>query len=354
MRRNLPRYVEHIRSKQHDYYYFRRSRTGPRFRLPGEPGSREFEVAYVRRLGAPNPLPSRSPAGSVGAMVRDYLSSDEYRSLKPKTQRGYARMLELFAPLHGVPAENIKRRHIRELRISLQGMGRTQQLFSQVTSVLFNFGVDNDYCSINPAARMKRVDRVRSYAAWSEEQCTTFEASKPPRELMSAYMLGRYTGQRRSDVLKMTRAAYDGEGIQVLQQKTRQAVWIPVHARLRTYLDVLPKDALLLVTNSNSRPVEESKFSKGFRTWLDAHGLPGLHFHGLRHAAGRALAEAGCSTKEIQAILGHRTAQMVELYSKAAQQKRLARAAIAKLERTGTEQESPKLGERFPNEGDCE
>src|SRR4029078_9532380 len=98
-----------------------------------------------------------------------------------------------------------------ELQISLQGMGRTQQLFSQVTSVLFNFGVDNDYCSINPAARMKRVDRVRSYAAWSEEQCTTFEASKPPRELMSAYMLGRYTGQRRSDVLKMTRAAYDGK-----------------------------------------------------------------------------------------------------------------------------------------------
>jgi integrase len=263
-------------------------------------------------------------------------------------------MLELFAPIHEVPAESIKRRHIRELRSLFQGRGRTQQLFSQVSSVLFNFGVDNDYCSVNPASRMRRADAARSYAAWSEEQSSTFEVSNPPRELMSAYMLGRYTGQRRSDVLKMTRAAYDGEGIQVVQQKTRQALWIPVHARLRAYLDALPKDALLLVTNTDGYPVEESKFSKRFRAWLDAHGLRGLHFHGLRHAAGRALAEAGCSTKEIQAILGHRTAQMVELYSKAAQQKKLARAAIAKPERTGTEQETPKLAVRVPNEGGCE
>jgi hypothetical protein len=69
---------------------------------------------------------------------------------------------------------------------------------------------------------------------------------------------------------------------------------------------------------------------------------------------GRALAESGCSTKEIQAILGHRTAQMVELYSKAARQKKLARAAIAKLERTGTELETPKLRQRVPNDGGCE
>ena len=242
-------------------------------------------------------------------------------------------------------------RHIRELRNSLQGKGRTQQLFSQVASVLFNFGVANDYCLNNPAARMKRIDKALSYEPWYEAQYSAFEASRPPRGLMSAYMLGRYTGQRRSDVLRMTRAAYDGEGIQVVQQKTRQALWIPVHARLKAYLDGLPKDTLLLVTDSNGRALDDSAFSKAFRAWLDAHRLADLHFHGLRHAAGKALAEAGCSTKEIQAILGHRTAQMVELYSQATQQRTLARAAMAKLERTGTEQETPKLGSTFPNKG---
>lgn len=53
--------------------------------------------------------------------------------------------------------------------------------------------------------------------------------------------------------------------------------------------------------------------------------------------------EAGCSAHEIQSITGHRTLQMVEHYTKAARQKRLASAAITKLEGTGTEPESGKL-----------
>jgi len=39
--------------------------------------------------------------------------------------------------------------------------GRTQQLFGQVASLLFNFAVDNDYCETNPASRMKRGGRIR-------------------------------------------------------------------------------------------------------------------------------------------------------------------------------------------------
>jgi len=63
---------------------------------------------------------------------------------------------------------------------------------------------------------------------------------------------------------------------------------------------------------------------------------------GLRHTAGKALAESGCSDKEIQSVLGHRTTAMVSLYTKASRQKTLARSAINKLERTGTEQETAK------------
>jgi integrase len=112
---------------------------------------------------------------------------------------------------------------------------------------------------------------------------------------------------------------------------------------LKTYLDGLPKESLLFVVGSKGRTIDETTFTKEFRAALDAAGLTNLHFHGLRHSAGRALAEAGCSSHEIQSITGHRTLQMVEHYTKAARQKRLATAAIAKLEGTGTERESGKL-----------
>jgi integrase len=342
MRSNLPRYVQAVRAKGSTYLYFRRH--GNRWPLPGQPGEPEFNARYLDLLGQTNndPEPKGFAEGSVAAMIRDYRASDEFLGLKPKTQRDYGRMLDVFAPIDRHSADAVRRKHIRELRNVLAGKARTQKLFTQVASAVFNFGVDNDYCSVNPAARMKRIGKARSYVAWSDAQCTAFEESKPPRHLMTAYMLARYAGQRRGDVLKMTRSAYDGNCIEVRQEKTDVPLMIPIHRRLRAYLELLPKDSLLFVVDASSQPLDETTFSKEFRIALDAAGLERLHFHGLRHSAGRALAEAGCTAHEIQAITGHRTLQMVEHYTKAARQKRLASTAIAKLERTGTERESGK------------
>jgi integrase len=52
--------------------------------------------------------------------------------------------------------------------------------------------------------------------------------------------------------------------------------------------------------------------------------------HGLRKAACRRLAEAGCSANEIMAISGHATMKELVRYTKAADQARLARNAMAK------------------------
>lgn len=53
--------------------------------------------------------------------------------------------------------------------------------------------------------------------------------------------------------------------------------------------------------------------------------------HGLRKAASRRLAEAGCSANEIAAIAGHAKLIEVSRYTKAAEQRRLARTAIDRL-----------------------
>jgi len=62
---------------------------------------------------------------------------------------------------------------------------------------------------------------------------------------------------------------------------------------------------------------------------IRAAGLPPRCVpHGLRKAAARRLAEAGCSASEIMAITGHKTLAEVERYTRAAEQERLARRAI--------------------------
>lgn len=62
---------------------------------------------------------------------------------------------------------------------------------------------------------------------------------------------------------------------------------------------------------------------------IDQAGLPERCVtHGLRKAAARRRAEAGCSANEIAAITGHVSLEEVARYTGAAEQKRLARSAL--------------------------
>ncbi|MGZ3282563.1 MAG: tyrosine-type recombinase/integrase, partial [Xanthobacteraceae bacterium] len=53
--------------------------------------------------------------------------------------------------------------------------------------------------------------------------------------------------------------------------------------------------------------------------------------HGLSKAALRRLAEHGATSKEMQAISGHKSLSEIERYTRQADQQRLARAAIDTL-----------------------
>jgi integrase len=57
-----------------------------------------------------------------------------------------------------------------------------------------------------------------------------------------------------------------------------------------------------------------------------------LNVHGLRKLAAAELADAGCSVHEIASITGHRSLSMVQLYTRTADQERLAGAAIVRLQ----------------------
>jgi integrase/recombinase XerD len=54
--------------------------------------------------------------------------------------------------------------------------------------------------------------------------------------------------------------------------------------------------------------------------------------HGLRKAACKALAHAGCTGPEIMAVSGHSSLAQVQVYLDGVEQDRMAEAAMAKLE----------------------
>ncbi len=350
-RPSLPRYVKAIPRRGRIYYYFRFRDIYQR--LPDDPESAAFHARYAEILAGLEPKggPQRIVPDSLAAMVRDYLASPEFQRLRAKSRDYYRRQLDRISIIGEHPAAAIRRRHILALRDQI-GAGRTADQFIQVVRRLFSWGLDRELVSENPAMRIARTHTSQRYTAWSDEALAEFEAITPIGPIRTAYMLGRYTGQRRGDVLAMTKADYDGAWIRVeAQEKTGEPLWIPAHPALRAYLDQLGIEVGLLVKGPGAGPWDRSGFAKAFRRALDVAGLRALHFHGLRHSASRSLAEAGCTDEEIAAITGHRAREMVAHYTRQARQRRLAEAAINKLvdheKRTGTERESGKLPAGF-------
>lgn len=120
---------------------------------------------------------------------------------------------------------------------------------------------------------------------------------------------------------------------------------IPLHAELRKILAAAQRDHVTILNTAFGRPFSVDGFSQFMRDAIKGAGLPlECQPHGLRKAAGRRLAEAGCSAREIMSILGHKTLSEAERYTRDADQEKLAKAAIVRLETGQKGNKVPKPG----------
>jgi integrase len=175
-----------------------------------------------------------------------------------------------------------------------------------------------------------RIPKSDGHHTWTEDEVAAFEAYHPiGSKARLALALGLYTAQRRADVVRMGRQHIRAGVLAVRQQKTGTMLAIPVHPDLQVIIAATPIGHLTLLTTKSGKSYGANDFSEQFRSWCDAAGLP-QHcvFHGLRKAALTRLADAGCTVHEIAAISGHASLKEVERYTKAADQTRLARAAM--------------------------
>ena len=315
------------------YHYVRKGKM--RIRINGDVDTAQFaeEYAAARRLIEGDPAPVKAADGSVGWLAQSYLASDDYQSLAERTQMSYRRELDRLQPIARFPVDDIKRRHLKAIKDTLKDKPRMARMFAQVCSVLWRWGIrELDLEIENPARMMASKSSSNSDRPWTPEEQEQFEASNPPQWLMTAYMLAKYTGARRGDIVAIKGNDRQNGFIRVQGQKTGNEVWVPEHPALTSYLDALGA-SFYLVTHRKG-PFKPETVSRTLRAHLVASGMPDdLVLHGLRHTAGKALAEAGCTDHEIAAVLGHKTLQMVQHYTKKAEQKRLSSAAIVKLTR---------------------
>ena len=278
---------------------------------------------------------------SLGAVVKEYQNSPEFAALKPATKLVYWRAMDRIAGPDGkgyiVKVEEIRRRHIIQLRDRWRHSPASANQIINMMSVLLKYARDMEYVEINVAAGVKQL-AVGEIRRWTDEE-VAYALDRFPDQYRRAVLLALYTGQRQGDIVKMTWTDYDGEGIQVTQQKTGMKLWIPCHEALRVELEDWRQDraATTILVAHDGKPYRNGAiFSSSFSRFMKGHpALAGAVFHGLRKTAAAKLAEAGCTAHEIASITGHKSLAMLALYTAEAEQRTRAKAAVHKLELRG-------------------
>ena len=289
----------------------------------------------------PNPT-SRIAPNTVGALIQAYRRSPEWFALTDKSRKHYGYYIRDLEELAHMPLIAVRRRTLLAMRDAIaaeRGKGAANA-FAQTSGTVFAWARDRDWIEHSPLNRVRALPGGH-LLAWTAEEAD-LAAAELPEPLRRVVVLGRYTGQRRGDLIAMTWGAYDGTSIRVQQEKgairhRRPALMIPVHPALKVELDAWKKSATstLILTSERGVPWKANHLTSEFRRVLPGKGFrPGLNVHGLRKLAATALADAGCTAHEIASVTGHKTLAMVQLYTASADQVRLATSAISRLENT--------------------
>jgi len=316
------------------HHYFRRR--GKNARLPGEPGGVEYMAAYHALIGtgeAGKPVTrTKAGKGTFAAVASAYYASPHFKGLSASSRMNYKRVIDGFLADNGHRLiAQFHREHATKIIGRMSDRPGAAIVLLKRIRTLVRFALEMNWIAADP------THKVRSYKSseihtWTEEEIAQFEEHWPlGSKQRLAFALCLYTGQRGSDVHRMSWSDIAGGAIKVAQQKTKAKLSIPLHPELQKALVIAERKHHAILVTPYGRPYTVKGFGNYVSDAISEAGLPErCKAHGWRKAAARRLAEAGCSEKQIASITGHKTLAEVARYTRAANQEMLAKQAMAK------------------------
>jgi integrase len=335
-------YVDRFRDRHGTMrYYFRRG-AGKRTPLPGLPGSQPFLDAYAAAMEAKEPEPEgkkRGEPGSFDRLVADYFESTGFLTLKAPTKRAYRLAIERLVKLEDMghrPVAGMQRPMVE--RIMARRVDRPSAANDALKKlrILIKFAIAHGYRKDDPTLHIKKL-KEGAHHTWTETEIDAFEARWPiGSQQRTAFALLLYTGQRVSDVARMSWSdvSLDGHRILVTQDKTGTKLDLRLHDDLLDTLAAWPRGSQAILYTAHGKAFSTKGLGNKMADAIGAAGLPEeCVTHGLRKAAARRLAEAGCTPHEIASITGHKSLAEVERYTREAAKRGLNDRANSKLPR---------------------
>lgn len=316
-------------------YFYKGGKYLHRFTAPE--GTAEFDRQYWEVMSGKR---AEARTGWT-ALIASYRKSDRFTGLKSRTRADYDRILEYITDkIGGRDVRLLTRKDVIAARDANLHRTRFANYIPQVLSVLCEHGIDVGWRSDNPAKGVRAVktpeERRQPHLPWTDHAVARWRAEAQPLPLL-IFELGVGTAQRPGDLVGFRWGDYDGETLQLRQNKTDRPLVLPctpqLHAALErasAALGASPHPTRHILTNQDGSRMLYRRMADLFRTERVRLGLEAFDLHALRYRGIMELAWAGCSDDEIASYSGHASTAMIRKYAGEARQITHARKAARK------------------------
>ncbi len=317
----------------------------------------KFLAAYAAASGEVPRAPVRS--GTIGAAVVAYKASPAFKSDLAASTRSRRRVtLDDIAERYGAGRiVDLRDTHIKADLARFADHARNNRL--KVWRAFCSWMAEEYDLAQSPAAKVKRSKTAKTdgHAPWTLEDVDAFRNRWPVGTTERlAFELIYWTGARVSDAVHLGEGNVDRDGFLTFTQvKTDGKVDVPFRRELPNFAEAFAGDLQCLHSSINARKDRHltylttqggaSRSAKSVSQWFAskarAAGIVGKTAHGLRKLRSELFLEAGATTTQVAAWLGHESLQMVEHYGKKFDRRK-------SLSKTKEEQKSSNPADQVP------
>ncbi len=346
--------------------YYVRKKGQTKIRIRGLPGTPEFLEEYQRAcdgLIVQKKKIRLSSGGTFRWLCESYYRSTEYGELGNSTAHVRRLILEgicLSKTTKGkergdLPFALMQERHIRDIRDEKSNLPEAANSRLKALRQLFNWAKVARHLDVNPATDVKRLrSSSEGFHTWTDDEVARFEAHHQiGTKARLAFALLRYTGVRRSDVVKLGPGMVRNGVLEFTitkgaKRKGRpgepapgpKRLALPMLPELLAVIDATPSHHLTYLVTQHGRPFSAAGFGNRFREWCNEAGLRHCSAHGVRKFDASAAAENGATTHELMAMFGWTSVKQAEIYTRSASQTKLAKGAMHLLSPTRENEEA--------------
>jgi len=338
-------------------YLCHRRPDGRRITIKGKPGEPEFERRYQwlanggdHQIDLEQTSVERQRAGlapqtvlELGHHYRRFVDKEvERKSLSPVTVAHYGRFTDRFIEEYG-PAmlRSIQPHQLERILDAWSGTDNAWNNALRAIKHLFRYAEKHWGLKPNPALEIeKRKVITQGFEPWEPEDLQQFFKTHEFGSMAHlAMMLLIEVAPRRSDLVRLGPANLekidDQPHIRFTPQKSENKtaipVTVPISPALMAAIAATPTGPHTFLVTAYGHPFTAEGIGNKMAQWRDAAGVrSSVACHGMRKSVGINMAENDASPYEIMAALGHSSPKVTQVYTEAANRRKLAGKAASK------------------------